>query len=167
MLVSTLLDMFYCFIGRKRECVELIPLIPFLFSFLSIQAVGFFFFFFCGLFCLPMSRKFTAEELSEFTGVNGKPIYISVKGVVYDCSEAVEFYGEGKPYAVFAGKESSRSLAKMLIDDTEANAGWNNLNESHMKCLDEWVEKYKSKYPVVGTFQPDPGFLVRAQQLEP
>eukprot|EP00658_Telonema_sp_P-2_P012797 TRINITY_DN14871_c0_g1_i1.p2 TRINITY_DN14871_c0_g1~~TRINITY_DN14871_c0_g1_i1.p2 ORF type:complete len:136 (+),score=44.55 TRINITY_DN14871_c0_g1_i1:92-499(+) len=112
-------------------------------------------------------RTFTAEELAPFDGSEGKPLYLSVMGVVFDVSAGGDFYGPGKAYGVFAGKEVSRCLGKMDISDKESNAGWRNLNEEHMKVLQDWKNRYDTKYPVVGTFQPDPHFEMRGVQLDP
>lgn len=109
---------------------------------------------------------FTAERLAEYNGENGKPIYISVKGVVYDCTSGAGFYGPGKGYAVFAGREASRPLGKMKISAEEANAGWSNLTPEHLKTLDEWFAKFESKYPVVGKFEPDAEFEARGNCFE-
>lgn len=70
-----------------------------------------------------MSKPFTAQELAEYDGRDNRPIYISLKGKVYDCSSACQFYGPGSPYEVFAGKEVTRCLAKMIIGANQANAG--------------------------------------------
>lgn len=110
---------------------------------------------------------FTADELIKFRGENGTPLYISVKGKVYDCTEAADFYGPGKPYAVFAGRDVTRCLAKMLISDEEANAGWQNLSYEHTETLNEWVTKYEEKYPVVGTFRPSVDFIERGAAMAP
>jgi len=112
-------------------------------------------------------QEFTAETLAQFNGVNGCPIYISVLGVVYDVSAGRDFYGPGASYHCFVGKDSSRSLAKMQINDLEANASWRNLNEEHMKTLQEWRDKYQSKYPVVGLFRPDSHFEIRGATFQP
>lgn len=114
-----------------------------------------------------MSETFTAESLAEFNGENGRPIYISVKCVVYDVTKGADFYGPGKSYGVFAGKEVSRCLGKMEVNDKEANAGWRNLTEEHMTTLADWEGRYKAKYPVVGTFAPDPHFELRGVEFEP
>ncbi|ESL08722.1 hypothetical protein TRSC58_03571 [Trypanosoma rangeli SC58] len=114
-----------------------------------------------------MERLFDAVELSKYNGENGTPIYISVMGVVYDCSTATEFYGTGAFYHVFAGKDVSRCLAKMLISDEEANASWSNLAEEHREVLDEWSAKYREKYPVVGRFLSDDLFERRGAAMEP
>lgn len=110
---------------------------------------------------------FTADELKEYNGKDGKPIYISLKGVVYDCSSGRSYYGEGEDHEVFAAKEVTRSLAKMLFDNCEANASWSNLNDAHQKKLDEWVTKFSSKYPVVGAFKPDAQFEERGNAFDP
>ncbi|KAK7202304.1 Cytochrome b5-like Heme/Steroid binding domain containing protein [Novymonas esmeraldas] len=112
-------------------------------------------------------RTFTAAELAKFTGDKGTPIYVSVKGKVYDCTSGAAFYGPGKSYAVFAGKEASRCLGKMLISDEEANANWDDLAPEHMQTLDEWAAKFESKYPVIGTFEPDDQYYARQKLFTP
>ena len=111
--------------------------------------------------------EFNAQSLSEFNGVGNKPIYLSLKRVVYDVSSGADFYGPGKGYGVFSGKEVTRCLAKMKINDLESNAGWANLLEEHRHTMEEWVAKYQSKYPVVGTFLPDAHFELRGSLFEP
>jgi predicted heme/steroid binding protein len=39
-------------------------------------------------------KEFTAEQLTEFDGTDGKPAYVAYKGVVYDVSESA-MWGEG------------------------------------------------------------------------
>ena len=51
-------------------------------------------------------RDFTIEQLREFDGSNDKPIYIALRGEVYDVSSASDFYGEGSGYHCFAGREA-------------------------------------------------------------
>lgn len=114
-----------------------------------------------------MTAEFDADSLAAFNGANGAPIYVSVKGVVYDVSKGADFYGPGKSYGVFAGKEVSRCLGKMEVNDKESNAGWRNLNEEHATTLEEWVQKYQAKYAVVGVFKPDPHFEIRGASFDP
>lgn len=40
-------------------------------------------------------RDFTIEQLRDFDGQNEKPIYIALKGDVFDVTSAQQFYGEG------------------------------------------------------------------------
>ncbi|KPA81869.1 putative mitochondrial hypothetical protein [Leptomonas pyrrhocoris] len=112
-------------------------------------------------------KKFTAKDLAHFTGENGSRIYVSVKNKVYDCTSGAAFYGPGKAYAVFAGKEVSRCLGKMLIGEEEANANWDDLLPEHMQTLDEWDAKFESKYPVIGTFEPTDEYYARQKLFTP
>jgi predicted heme/steroid binding protein len=98
-------------------------------------------------------RGFTAEQLAEFKGTNGKALLLSVKGTVFEV--APQFYGPGMAYHCFAGTECSRNLAKAIIGDTEANAEWRCLCPYYMKSLDQWEQTFKNKYRIVGWFIPD------------
>lgn len=42
------------------------------------------------------SRVVSAEELSAANGQNGGPVYLAIKGVVYDVTEGANFYGPGR-----------------------------------------------------------------------
>ncbi|KAJ3343772.1 hypothetical protein HDU93_006689 [Gonapodya sp. JEL0774] len=56
-----------------------------------------------------MTRVFTPAELSEFDGKDpAKPVYLAIKGVVFDVSAGKDMYQPGKGYSVFAGKDASR-----------------------------------------------------------
>jgi membrane-associated progesterone receptor component len=113
-------------------------------------------------------RTFTAEELAQFAGqTSTTPIYISVRGNVYDVSAGRGFYGPGAGYHAFAGKEASRALGKMQVSEEECNAGWTNLNEEHRQTLADWEKRYVEKYPMVGIFKPDPEFESRGNSFQP
>ena len=45
-------------------------------------------------------RDFTVEQLRHFDGKDNKPIYIALKGDVFDVSSARQFYGEGSGYVL-------------------------------------------------------------------
>lgn len=49
------------------------------------------------------ARQFTAEELRQYDGRDGGPVYIALRGRVLDVSEGRSFYGPGGPYAIFGG----------------------------------------------------------------
>jgi len=69
-------------------------------------------------------------------------------GRVFDVSSARGFYGPGAAYGVFAGKDASRGLARMEIEYKGADIS--DLSGSQQVTLQEWADKFESKYPVVG-----------------
>ena len=62
--------------------------------------------------------EITEEELKTYDGTDPKkPLLMAIKGQIYDVSQSRMFYGPGGPYALFAGKDASRALAKMSFED--------------------------------------------------
>jgi membrane-associated progesterone receptor component len=104
-------------------------------------------------------RDFTVAQLREFDGKNGKPIYIALRGEVYDVSSAKEFYGEGCGYNCFAGREASRAMAKLSFEEEDlASSNISDLGPFEKNTLDDWVEKFKyyRNYPVMGKVSNPP-----------
>lgn len=102
---------------------------------------------------LPLCRKmeFTAQELSVYNGTDpSKPIYVAIKGRVFDVTAGKSFYGPGGAYAVFAGKDASRALAKMSKSEEDVTACLEDLSEKEIGVLGDWEKKFEAKYPVVG-----------------
>ena len=59
---------------------------------------------------LAEPRKFTASELEEYNGKNGKPVYIAFKGKVYDVSES-DLWRDGDHMGLHqAGKDLTDEL---------------------------------------------------------
>lgn len=109
-------------------------------------------------------RSWTPEELRGYDGTsqgkeNGR-ILFAIRRKVYDVSAGRSFYGPGGPYAIFAGRDASRGLAKqsfeteMLtpldepIDDLKdlTTADWDNLKD--------WEGHFGGKYIVCGDYIP-------------
>lgn len=61
------------------------------------------------------------------------------------------FYGPGGPYALFAGKDASRALAKMSFEDKDLNGDLTGLGPFELEALQDWEYKFMSKYVKVGT----------------
>jgi len=49
-------------------------------------------------------KEFTLEELSQYDGSNGKPVYVAVDGKVYDLSKEAKWTG-GTHFGLTAGKD--------------------------------------------------------------
>jgi len=63
------------------------------------------------------------------------------------------FYGPGGPYALFAGKDVSRALAKMSFEPSDLTSDISGLGPFEAEALQEWEYKFKSKYITVGTIK--------------
>ena len=79
------------------------------------------------------------------------------KGVaptVFDVSLAANFYGKGAPYGLIAGRDGTRVLGKMSLEDADAkNADDSDFQPGDWETCNGWWNKFESKYPVVGIIQ--------------
>uniref|UniRef100_A0A2K6UEQ0 Cytochrome b5 heme-binding domain-containing protein n=1 Tax=Saimiri boliviensis boliviensis TaxID=39432 RepID=A0A2K6UEQ0_SAIBB len=93
---------------------------------------------------LPFLRP---ESLCLFS----PPIYLAVKGVVFDVTSGKEFYGRGAPYNALTGKDSTRGVAKMSLDPADLTHDTTGLTAKELEALEDIFTKvYKAKYPIVG-----------------
>jgi len=96
------------------------------------------------------NRVFTLADLKQYNGhIETKPIYVGVKGLVYDVSAAEAMYGPKGGYNSLAGRDASRALAKMELECKSSDISDLPPYEKH--TLDEWNETFRSKYTVVGS----------------
>jgi len=93
----------------------------------------------------PEPRDFTAEDLAQYTGANGKPVYLSLKNIVYEVSPS--FYGPGMGYSVFAGVDCTIPLARSDISRDGANQDWSVLTKAELEVAGQWEDKFQTKYP--------------------
>ena len=105
-------------------------------------------------FSKPISeRKFTIEELSQYDGSDPeKPIYLAVKGRVYDVSSKPSAYGKKGGYSFFSGKDASRSYGTGCFK-THLTHDLRGLNEKQLESINGWVDFYEkhADYDFVGT----------------
>ncbi|XP_065869931.1 membrane steroid-binding protein 2-like [Euphorbia lathyris] len=96
----------------------------------------------------------TEEELKQYDGNDPKkPLLMAIKGQIYDVSQSRMFYGPGGPYALFAGKDASRALAKMSFEDKDLTGDISGLGPFELEALQDWEYKFMSKYVKVGTIK--------------
>ncbi|CAH1789519.1 unnamed protein product [Owenia fusiformis] len=100
-------------------------------------------------------KIFTDEELAKHDGSNPDlPILLACKGEVFDVTEGKDFYGPGNAYNALTGKDASRAIAMMSIDEDEMTPDLSGLTNAQLEMLDIfWEGTYKSKYPSVGFTQ--------------
>ncbi|XP_057481274.1 membrane steroid-binding protein 1-like [Actinidia eriantha] len=92
------------------------------------------------------------DELKAYDGSDPeKPLLMAIKGQIYDVSQSRMFYGPGGPYALFAGKDASRALAKMSFEDKDLTGDISDLGPFEIDALQDWEYKFMSKYVKVGT----------------
>ncbi|XP_020385451.2 neudesin [Rhincodon typus] len=97
-------------------------------------------------------RLFTDTELAKYNGEEkDQPIYMAIKGVVFDVTSGKEFYGKGGPYNALVGKDSTRAVAKMSLEPEDLTHDTTGLTEEELNSLDDvFNDLYKTKYPIVG-----------------
>ena len=102
----------------------------------------------------------TVEELADYDGFDDGPLYVGIKGRVYDVTKNQHFYGEDGKYHLFVGKDATHAFATGCLKDTPecVNSSLEGLDEKEMKEIDRWVELYEThdKYTFVGFIVDDP-----------
>ena len=98
--------------------------------------------------------EITEDELKQYDGADPKkPLLMAIKGQIYDVSQSRMFYGPGGPYALFAGKDASRALAKMSFEEKDLTGDISGLGPFELEALQDWEYKFMSKYVKVGTIK--------------
>lgn len=89
------------------------------------------------------------------------PVYLSVRGRVFDVTSGKNFYGPGGPYENFAGRDASRGLASGSFDEDMLTKNLNgplddlrDLDDDQKQALKDWEERFTEKYLVVGKLVP-------------
>ncbi|KAI9338562.1 cytochrome b5-like heme/steroid binding domain-containing protein [Zopfochytrium polystomum] len=97
----------------------------------------------------PGTRVFSAAELAQFDGKDdSKPVYLAIKGVVFDVTKNRAMYAPGQGYSVFAGKDASKALGKSSLKPEDCAADYSSLNEEEMGTLNKWDAFYRKKYDI-------------------
>lgn len=75
--------------------------------------------------------------------------------IMWNCVLPRMFYGPGGPYALFAGKDASRALAKMSFEEKDLTGDISGLGPFEIDALQDWEYKFMSKYVKVGTVKSE------------
>lgn len=68
----------------------------------------------------PKTTPITVSELSKHDGSDPSlPIYVGIKGDVFDVSKNTSSYGKGAGYNVFAGKDASKVKILVIMNYTQ------------------------------------------------
>ncbi len=97
-------------------------------------------------------QTYTPRTLLKNNGEQGKPVYLAVKGKVYDVSPGRNFYGPGGPYENFAGRDATRGLACQSFDEDMLTKDLDgplddckDLDKDQLENLHGWVERFDEK----------------------
>nr|GAT55727.1 cytochrome B5 [Mycena chlorophos] len=115
----------------------------------------------------PKDDPYTLAQLAEFSGSDpSKPIYISIKGTVFDVSRNTAVYGPGGSYALFAGKDASRGLGMSSLKAEDAIPDYAGLADKDRKVLDDWHAFFEKRYNIVGKVIDHPTVLAEQREAE-
>ncbi|CAK9438216.1 uncharacterized protein LODBEIA_P24770 [Lodderomyces beijingensis] len=99
----------------------------------------------------------TRSQLATYNGNDKPQLYVGIKGVVFDVTANANSYGAGKAYNKFVGKDAGRLLGlnklQLKEEDGDPQNTWDlsSLNEKQLKVVDDWIEFFKMRYPIVAT----------------
>lgn len=100
----------------------------------------------------------TWSELESADGQDGRPAYIAIRGRVYDVTAGKAFYGPGKPYHNFVGRDATSAFALGCSAPHCISASTENFSPHQLKEIDRWIELYEThdRYTFVGKLVDDP-----------
>jgi predicted heme/steroid binding protein len=78
------------------------------------------------------------EELKDATGEGGKPLWLSIKGRVYDVTQGAAFYGPGTSYNGFTGRDATRAFCTGCLEPECLIASLDGLTQKQLKEADRW-----------------------------
>lgn len=97
-------------------------------------------------------QTYTPRTLLKYNGKDNAPVYLAVRGKVYDVSSGRNFYGPGGPYENFAGRDATRGLAcqsfdeEMLTKDLDGPLDpCDDLTPEQLENLNGWIERFNEK----------------------
>ncbi|CAO3642462.1 unnamed protein product [Cunninghamella blakesleeana] len=99
----------------------------------------------------PKDTPITVAELAKYDGSDASlPIYVAIKGDIFDVSAKAEYYGKGQGYNCFAGKDASRALGMSSLKPEDCVADYSTLTEKELETLEQWHAFFSKRYNIIG-----------------
>lgn len=105
----------------------------------------------------PTALYLTPEQLAQYRGDDGGPIFLAVHGRIFDVSEGRDFYGPHAGYSNLAGKDCSRAFATNCYNNRDLH-DLRGLTPDQRRAIDGWYKFYAehAKYRPVGWLDAPP-----------
>ncbi|ORZ17281.1 cytochrome b5-like heme/steroid binding domain-containing protein [Absidia repens] len=99
----------------------------------------------------PKDTPISVAELAKHDGSDPSlPIYVAIKGDVFDVSKKADSYGKGNGYNCFAGKDASRALGMSSLKLEDCVADYSTLTDKELETLEQWHAFFSKRYDIVG-----------------
>ncbi|KAF9582856.1 hypothetical protein BGW38_010657 [Lunasporangiospora selenospora] len=101
---------------------------------------------------------FTQQELAQYDGTDvKKPIYLAIRGEVFDVTQGRPYYSRGGNYGFFSGRDASRAYTTGCFQ-THLTHDLRGLSPAQIADVDGWADFYRNhpKYYKVGTVILEP-----------
>ncbi|CAD6579545.1 MAG: hypothetical protein CYPHOPRED_000906 [Cyphobasidiales sp. Tagirdzhanova-0007] len=99
----------------------------------------------------PKDDLISTADLAQCDGeTEGRPIYVAIKGTIFDVSAKKDMYGPRAGYHIFAGKDASRALGKSSLKPEDAVSDYTTLTPEETTVLNDWYTYFSKRYNVVG-----------------
>uniref|UniRef100_A0A7S3ZD27 Cytochrome b5 heme-binding domain-containing protein n=2 Tax=Lotharella globosa TaxID=91324 RepID=A0A7S3ZD27_9EUKA len=71
--------------------------------------------------------------------------------MIFDVTTNPDSYGPDAGYGLFAGRDASRGLGKMSLEEEDCDVRHiKDFSKYETETLDQWIMMFLSKYPIVG-----------------
>ena len=99
-------------------------------------------------------QNFTLNSLWQYDGKDGRELYISIGGKVFDCSTGRQFYGPGEPYEMFAGRDISLAAAKFSKEEKYLDLpDLRGITPAERDSFFHFYNMLYGKYPIIGLLE--------------
>ena len=105
----------------------------------------------------------TEDELESYNGtLPGKPVLLSLSGVVYDVSTGP--YHRGESYAAFAGRACTRGVALPSLKPSDISDDLEGFTDEQLAAVVHWEGFFREKYSAISRLVPDSSEQVSLSQ---
>jgi hypothetical protein len=97
-------------------------------------------------------RIVTPDELGLKTGEDGSAVWLSILGDIYDVTEGKSFYGKGRSYGAFAGRDCTVCFVSGVFTAEEATKSTDELTDALLPGILDWAKFYAThkSYKFIG-----------------